>query len=119
MAGQKIPISRNLVGFISIVCFMIAGYLYKFVTEEQFEQQEMMTAAFMRVGLLMFALWLALPSKKREAAWANVSPWVLVGFILAIVGVAWRPKIVVPLIIILAVVGFVLRPRKKKRTPRN
>ncbi len=119
MSGEKIPINRNLVGIISIACFLLAGYLYQFVTVEEFAQQKVATGAFMRVGLLMFAFWLALPHKNREAAWANVSPWVFVGLISAVVGVAWRPKIAVPIIVILSIFGFVLRPRKKKRNPRS
>ena len=117
MSGEKIPISRTMVGVISLACLLTAGYLHQFVTIEQFAQKVAATGAFMRVGLLMFAFWLALPGKNREAAWANVSPWFFVGLILAIFGVAYRPKIAVPLIIIIAVIGFVLRPRKKKRTP--
>ncbi|WP_145313268.1 hypothetical protein [Gimesia fumaroli] len=119
MSGEKIPINRTMVGVISLACLLTAGYLHQFVTIEQFAQKVAATGAFMRVGLLMFAFWLALPGKNREAAWANVSPWFFVGLILAIFGVAYRPKIAVPLIIVFAVVGFVLRPRKKKRAPRR
>ncbi|MCH9656777.1 MAG: hypothetical protein K0U86_23600 [Planctomycetes bacterium] len=119
MSGEKIPINRNLVGVISIVCFLMAGYLYKFVTVEQFEQQELATGAFMRVGLLMFAFWLALPGKNRQAAWANVPPWFFAVLVLVIVGVAMRPKVAIPLILVFAFFGFFLRPRNKKRSPRR
>ncbi len=102
-----------------MVCLIVAGILEWQVTVEQFAQKEAATGAFMRVGLLMFAFWLALPTKKRDAAWANVSPWFFVGLILAIVGVAVRPKIAVPLIVVLSIFGFVLRPRNKKRAPRR
>lgn len=117
MSGEKIPISRPLVGVIAIACLLTAGGLHQFVTVEQFAQKVAATGAFMRVGLLMFAFWLALPGKNREAAWANVSPWFFVGLLLAIFGVAYRPKIAIPLIIVFAVIGFVIRPRKKKRNP--
>lgn len=119
MSGEKIPINRPLVGVIAAICLIVAGILEWQITVEQFAQKEAATGAFMRVGLLMFAFWLALPSKKRDAAWANVSPWFFVGLILAIVGVALRPKIAVPLIVVLSIIGFVLRPRNKKRVPRR
>ena len=119
MSGEKVPINRTMVGAISIVCFMMAGYLFKFVTVEQFAQQEYAIGAFMRVGLLMFAFWLALPGKNREAAWANVPPWFFAVLLLVIVGIAIRPKIALPLILVFAVLGFILRPRNKKRSPRR
>tara|TARA_R110002111_G_scaffold126741_5_gene191487 strand:- start:73482 stop:73841 length:360 start_codon:yes stop_codon:yes gene_type:complete len=119
MAGEKIPINRALVGVISVGCLITAGCLHQFVTVEQFAQKVAATGAFMRVGLLMFAFWLALPTRNRDAAWANVSPWVFVGLILGIVGVAVRPKIAIPLIVILAVLGFFLRPRDRKRSSRR
>ncbi len=119
MAGETIPINRTLVGVISVVCLITAGCLHQFVTIEQFAQKVAATGAFMRVGLLMFAFWLALPTRTRDAAWANVSPWVFVGLIAAIVGVAVRPKIAIPLIVVLAVFGFIVRPRNKKRSSRR
>lgn len=119
MSGEKIPINRTMVGVISLVCFLTAGYLYNFVTVEQFAQQEIATGAFMRVGLLMFAFWLALPGKNREAAWANVPPWFFAVLFLVVIGIAMRPKIAIPLVLVFAVLGFFLRPRNKKRSPRR
>ncbi|MFH1299653.1 MAG: hypothetical protein ABIK07_01235 [Planctomycetota bacterium] len=119
MSGEKIPINRTLVGLISVACLITAGCLHLFVTVEQFAQKVAATGAFMRVGLLMFAFWLALPTRKRDAAWANVSPWVFVGLIGAVVGVAIRPKIAIPMIVVLAVIGFFLRPRDRKRSSRR
>ncbi|EDL58439.1 hypothetical protein [Gimesia maris] len=118
MSGEKIPINRTLTGLISLGCLGIAAYLFWLAPPDQFAQQDVATGAFMRVGLLMFALWLALPTRNRDAAWANVSPWVFVVIIMAVVGVAVRPKIVVPLLIVMAVFGFVLRPRNKRRSRR-
>ena len=115
MSGEKIPINRTLTGIISLVCLGIAAYLFWLAPPDQFAQQDVATGAFMRVGLLMLALWLAL---NRDAAWANVSPWVFVVIIMAVVGIAVRPKIVVPLIVVMAVMGFILRPRNKKRSRR-
>lgn len=71
--------------------------------------------AFVRVGVLMSALWLALPSRTREAAWANVSPRTMIGLCLAIFAIGWRPRFAIPVIIIAAILAFILKPRKNKR----
>jgi hypothetical protein len=117
MADEKIAINRTLVGIIALACLGIYAYLYWFAPQDLFAQQDIITAAFMRVGLLMTAFWLALPSKHREAAWANLPPWVFVAVALTIVLFATRPRIAIPLVLFFGVVGFVLRPRNKKRRP--
>ena len=73
---------------------------------------------FMRSGLLMGAFWFALPSKNRDAAWANVSPRTLVGMIVAFGAIVARPKVFVPLFLALGVVAWFLRPRKARRDER-
>lgn len=117
MAGEKIPINRTLVGIIALVCLGIYGYLFWIAPEDLFPQQDIATGAFMRVGLLMVAFWLALPTKNREAAWANLPPWLFVAVAVTIVVFATRPKVALLLLLVFGVLGFVLRPRHKKRRP--
>ncbi|QDU06224.1 hypothetical protein V6x_59750 [Gimesia chilikensis] len=117
MAGEKIPINRTLVGIIALACLGVAGYLYWFAAQDLFAQQDIVTGAFMRVGLLMLAFWLALPTKNRDAAWANVPPWLFVAVAVTIVLFATRPKVAIPLVLFFGMIGFVLRPRNKKRRP--
>jgi hypothetical protein len=76
-------------------------------------------AAFFRVGLLMGALWLALPGKNREAAWAHVTPNTLLGLFLALLGIAWRPRVAIPFLIVLGLLAIFIRPRGKYRPPRD
>lgn len=118
MSDEKIAVNRTLVGIIGLVCLGIYGYLYWIAPQDMFAQQDIITGAFMRVGLLMMAFWLALPSKNREAAWANLPPWVFVAVALSIVLFATRPKVAIPLVLFFGILGFVLRPRKKRRPPR-
>ena len=73
----------------------------------------------MRAGLIMSALWFALPSKGREAAWANVSLPALFGFFAMIIAVSYRPRIYIPLIAVIAVIGFFLRPRGRRRSAQS
>jgi hypothetical protein len=105
-----------MVGVIALVCVGTSVVLQ--VRGFDDKQALMATGAFMRVGLVMAALWLALPTKNRPAAWANMSPWVLWGMLGLIVTIAARPRIAlyaIPWLIVLAVIGRVLRPRSKHR----
>ena len=112
MNEQSVAINRSLVGVLAIGCF--AASLLTWLT---WPSDPMWYSGFLRVGVLLVAFWLALPSRGREAAWARVSPWTFVGLILAVIGVGLRPKVVIPLLVVLAIIGFVLKPRPKKRPP--
>jgi cytochrome bd-type quinol oxidase subunit 2 len=113
MSSEKIAINRTLVGVIAVICLAMYG-----VMGQTRPDLPMWQAAFGRIGLVMSAFWLALPSKGREAAWANVSRSTLIGLVLGVVGVAVRPKIAVPVLAVMGVLGYLLRPRGKKR-PEN
>lgn len=113
--GEKKPaVNRNLVGVLTLLCLGAAVGLWIYAPEES-SRFELLQAAFVRVGCLLAAFWIALPGGGRAAAWENLSPGALIGILLAIVGVAVRPKVAVPILIVLVVIGFVLRPRKKPR----
>ena len=113
MSEGKITINRTLVGVLALACLLAAGAIW--IGAPNDNQWNMWCGAFTRVGLLMSAFWLALPSGGREAAWKDVTPWTFVGILLAVVGLAARPRVAVPALIVLAIVGCVLRPRPKKR----
>ena len=117
MTQQKVPVNRTLAGFLTIVCLAVGFGMWWFMPEH-----ELVAAAFIRVGLLLGAFWLALPSKNREAAWANVSPLVLFGGLGAAIACAARPRMllyVLPIAIALFVVGYVLKPPAKRRPARR
>jgi hypothetical protein len=70
------------------------------------------------VGVVMAAFWLAMPSRTREAAWARVNLWSLLGVLLAIVLIARTRvplKFLIPGLILLSVTIMILRPRPKHR----
>jgi len=113
MSDEKITVNRPLVGIIALTCLGTA--LYLFVSESE---QPMWLAAFVRVGLVMSALWLALPSKNREAAWARMSPKTFAGVSIALFALVARPQIMkfmLPLLLVIGVLCYVLRPRGKQR----
>ena len=114
MNNQSVPINRPLVGIITVACFVAAGVIWQFRLDAE---NQMWLAGFVRVGLLMGAFWLALPSKGRTAAWANVSPWTLAGILLAIFTVVRFPRTIVPLVLSLGLIGIFLRPKQRARRP--
>ncbi|MBI1314155.1 hypothetical protein GC176_22905 [bacterium] len=102
-----VPVNRTLVGLISLVCLLTSGVLY--LAYGSNEDWEMWRGGFMRVGLLMGAFWQALPTKSRDAAWAQVSPLALIGGLVALFIAVRRPKVFIPLFVIVGAILFVLR----------
>lgn len=114
MSRDKVKINRTLVGILTLGCFAAAGVIS--VTHPHDESWRLWLAGFIRVGLLMSAFWLALPTRDRDAAWANVSWMTFAGLLLALIAVIRLPlRIVLPLLVVLTVVGVFLRPREKRR----
>ncbi|MDA0807029.1 MAG: hypothetical protein O2983_00500 [Planctomycetota bacterium] len=113
----KVEVNRPLVGVIAAACLVMAGVLWRMP-----DSNEMWVAGLMRAGLMTGAFWLALPTKDRPAAWANVSPRTLIGVVGGIIAVAARPKLVLmysPVLIVLGVIGFLLKRRSVKRPDRD
>ncbi len=118
-APTTIKLSRLRVGLVALGCLALAGIL-KFGTDPT-ERNELWTAAFARVGLVMTALWVALPTKRRPAAWADVSPSTLIGFALALLVFARSPRMLLyalPFMAALAVLNFLLKRRPTSRDQR-
>ena len=69
--------------------------------------------SLVRVGLVLGALWLALPTDQRPAAWAYISPW-SVAIIIAAAVLVRQLKIFFPILIAGIAIGWFVRPRNKK-----
>jgi hypothetical protein len=107
---QSAPfVNRTLVGILAIVCCAAAIVIALTAPE-----QEALGAACLRVGLVLGAFWLALPTRSRPAAWANVSPYVVVAIVVALLFVR-QMRVFIPLLLVVGVLAFFLRPRPKKR----
>jgi len=111
MAEQQIPVNRTLVGVIAAAC-LIAGVVIGFVDDIE----NLWCGAFVRVGLLTGALWVALPTRDREAAWANVSPFTLIAILLVALVFARRPLVFLPILVAVVMIGLFLRPRRSSRS---
>ncbi len=116
---RQIPINRPLVGVIALVCLAAAIGLRIGYSGDT--NKELWVTGFGRAGLVMAALWIALPSGQRKAAWANVSPMTLLGLGLAIFAIAARPAIILrmlPIFGVLGAIAYYLRPRPKAKDER-
>lgn len=107
-ASSNTP-NRALVGFITLLCFGVAiGMWSGGYTKDYW----LMFSGFIRVGTFMAAVWYALPTSKRAAAWVGMSPWVVAGIA---VGIFLLPRLrfSIPILIGMLVFGMFIRPRKK------
>lgn len=110
MTQRKVPVNRRLVGFLAMVC-LGAGFALLLTHG----MEDAVTAAFIRVGLLLGAFWCALPTRNRDAAWANVSPMTVLLVLAVLIVFARNLRLLLPLAAVLGVVAYFLRPRNKRR----
>ncbi len=119
MTSTDVPVNRAMVGVLALVCVGLGAILWLLTGDDT---ANMWPGAFIRVGAVMGALWLALPTRDREAAWARVSIWNVLGTLLALIVIvrARLPfKLLIPAAVVFAVAILVLRPRQKERPGRR
>ena len=110
----SVPINRFSIGVIAIVLLMGAAILW-FAAGSQ----NMWTGACLKVGLVMAALWLALPNGARQGNWGHASLGTVVGFLLlglVLIGKRVDFRIVLPMLFGVAIAIKVLRPTSKNRS---
>jgi hypothetical protein len=66
----------------------------------------------------MAALWLALPTRTRPAAWSKLNPRSVAAVVIAALAIRFPLRLLLPLAGILIVAGIFLRPRDRVRPPR-
>jgi hypothetical protein len=120
MQQPKTTVSRPLVGFLAIGLFGIAIILSLWPTLFPGAAGAMAGGAAARVGTVLAALWLALPTRNRPAAWANVSIASALPLLLAATALLRIPfRISIPLSGFVFLVGVILRPKPAKRPERR
>ena len=118
MNSQPVTVNRSWVGAIGLGLLVIAGLLWASGLEGS---NDMWRGACLKVGIVMAALWLALPSITRNPELGRASLGVVVGTV-AVALLVGRTKI--PLsVLVPAVLGFafvmrILRPAPPTRPPR-
>jgi hypothetical protein len=108
-----LTINRTLVGVISVLLLTCALILWLFGGN-----QNIWTGACLKVGCVMAALWLALPTISRRGNLGQVSWGSVIGFIglaLVLTGKRVDARIVIPMLAGVAITILVLRPRSRPK----
>jgi hypothetical protein len=112
MPKLRLDINRPLTGVLAASLLLLGfGLMLAEVGSE------LMHAGFIRTGLVLGALWIALPTRNRPAAWENVA-WssVCLAFIGVIVFLSARLRwTVVPLVLAVGIAVYFLRRPLKRR----
>jgi hypothetical protein len=120
MRQWKTTLSRPLVGFLAIGLFLIAFVLSLWPNLLSGAAGVMVGGAAARVGIVMAALWLALPTGNRTAAWAKVSLASALPLLLTALALFRIPfRILIPLAAFVLLVGVILRPKPLERPGRR
>lgn len=109
MENPIADINRPLVGIVAVTCIVVSLAMRLMSVEH-----EAVYAALMRVGLVMGALWVALPALGDSSFFEKLTPLIAVGMILLAV-LQKRFLVLMPLLAVILVIGVVLRPRPKER----
>lgn len=94
---------RHIVGVLAILMLLAGGVMY-FAGYN--EGNELLQAAFLRVGAVLATLWIAHPELSR------MRPSMVILFVAALVGVVFVRRLLVPLLIVALLIA-VLRPKNK------
>jgi hypothetical protein len=100
--------NRPLIGVAALGCLLAAGGVWLLAPDH-----DAALAAFLRVGLVMGALWLALPSTGESVAWAKIAP-ILAGSVVLIVISRKAFLFLLPAVLFLAVVFAIVLPKPKR-----
>jgi cobalamin synthase len=110
---------RFLAGLIAVLLLTAAALLWVLPGVSTNQAALMWRAACGRIGVVMVALWMALPTRTRPAAWANLNPRSVSAVVLAALAIRFPLRFLVPVAAILVVAGAFLRPRERFRPPRE
>lgn len=106
MNEDELRSKRVLVGLIAVVCLSVSVVLLFFPGNEGLQ------GACVRVGLLLGAFWLALPTRTRPAAWKGLaSNWILLTAIVTAVFIP-RAKAMFPVLAVFIAIALFARPRR-------
>lgn len=117
MSSGLIPINRLSIGLIAASCFLLALAMDYFVGGSG---AELWAGSLSRVGVVMCAVWIALPTLMRDTSRMRVSWQTGLGVLLAILMVVRSRaplKVLIPGAIFAVGTYLILRPRPKKRPP--
>ncbi len=118
MDNSDAAIRRMLVGVVAITLLTAALVLWILPGASTNQATLMWRAGCGRMGVVVAALWLAMPTRSRPAAWANLNPRSVAALGLAALAIKFPPKYLLLLGVILVVAGLVrASPPARASTP--
>jgi hypothetical protein len=105
---------RNLIGLVALVCLATAAGLWVFSANPV---QNQFLAAVSRVGIVLAALWLALPARGEKLALGRAGPILVVAAIFVALS-GRRLLYLLPAAIVVGLALAFLRPRSRRRKSR-
>ena len=109
---------RLLVGIIAVALLTAAALLWILPGPSTSQQTLLWRAACGRIGVVMVALWLAMPTRTRPAAWANLNPRSVAAVVIVALAIRFPLRFLVPAVAVLFILGVFLRPKERVRPPR-
>ena len=103
---ERLVAQRSLIGWLALLGVGVGGVLCLYSET----QQGGAGGSLFRAGMVLGALWLALPERIVPGA-PSFSIWQGLGFLSMMVAVVRRPWIVIPVLVILGVISLFARPR--------
>ena len=111
--NSTVTLNRTFIGLIAAVMLVAGGVLWVAVGD-----QSMCRGSCIKVGLVMAAVWLAIPAMTRNRSWGEASWTTVALFLLAalfLIGKRVDFRIVVGILFGTAITLTFLRPRSKPR----
>jgi hypothetical protein len=111
MNGSPLAVRKLIVGILSLGSLTTAAGFLLF-SAEGFSNP--VTAVAMRLGLILGALWLALPSTGEGIGWAKVVPVAVVVAVACVRGGRFL-LYAIPIAIVVGIVAAFIRPKTNRR----
>ncbi len=118
MDSSPFGIRKLIIGILALGSLLTAAGMFLFAPDGMGNP---VTAVTMRLGIMLGALWLALPSNGENVGWEKAMPAIL-AVIVVLAFFARNLRILafaVPIAIVVGVVAAFIRPRSRRRPPRQ
>ena len=116
MNRSPLAARKLIVGLVALACLATAGSLWLFTADAGTNP---VTAVTTKLGLMLAALWLALPTRGESVGWEKALP-PLIGAIAVLALIGRNSRILIfalPAAILAGIALAFLRPRSKRRRP--
>jgi hypothetical protein len=114
MNSSPLAIRKLIVGVLALICLTTAVGLWLFSDDAG---KNPLTAVTTRLGIILAALWLALPNQGETLAWGKVLP---VGLVIIVACVRGGKVLMyaIPIALVVGIIATFIRPGPKRRPPK-